>query len=85
MVVRGMACRAGWSRCQRSSGTYDEHERDRRRTRATATAPDMANLAQEIRYHLQAIFHITSWRRPRPRSWPKRGRRDGSETVRITS
>ena len=56
MVVRGMAYRAGWSRCQRSSGTYDEHERDRRRTRATATAPDMANLAQEIRYHLQAIF-----------------------------
>ena len=52
MVVRGMACRAGWSRCQRSSGTYDEHERDRRRTRATATAPDMPNLAQEIRYHL---------------------------------
>ena len=56
MVVRGMACRAGWSRCQRSSGTYAEHSRDRRRTRATATAPDMANLAQEIRYHLQAIF-----------------------------
>ena len=49
MVVRGIAYRAGWSRCQRSSGTYDEHERDRRRTRATATEPDMPNLAQEIR------------------------------------
>ena len=49
MVVRGMAYRAGWSRCQRSSGTYDEHERDWRRTRATATEPDMPNLAPELR------------------------------------
>ena len=80
MVVRGMACRAGWSRCQRSSGTYAEHSRDRRRTRATATAPDMANLAQEIRYHLQ---HASDFFISRHGGGPGRGhgRREGVETV----